>query len=235
MSFFPKKTHLWLMLLGLLAIAACSEESRKQRQEEARARQGLPEMGVETVAEVEVQLTPGAQLYRDKTCHTCHGDDGTQPLMPSYPIIARLGEAYVWKQMKDIQTGDRNNGQSAVMKPIIDGVTDEEMMTLAKYIAEELGQDVPIGGDGGEGMPGELLFKTKTCVACHGADAKTPLLPEYAKLAGQNREYVKQQLLDVKSGARNNGAAIAGMAGIMHLVSEEEIEHLADYIAALPR
>jgi len=234
MSFFSKKSPLLLLLLGVLAIAACSEESRKQRQTEARARQGLPAVEVAQAA-AEENLSPGAQLYRDKTCNTCHGDDGIKPLLPTYPIIAKQGEAYALKQMRDIKSGARSNGQSAAMKPIVDQVTDEELVILAKFIAEELGADKTYGGDGGEGMPGETLYKTKTCVACHGADAKTPLLPEYAKLAGQNAQYVKQQLMDVKSGARDNGAAIAGMKGIMPLVSEEEMDQLAEYIAALPR
>ena len=79
---------------------------------------------------------------------------------------------------------------------------------------------------------GEKLFKNKTCVACHGADAKTPLMPLYPKLAGQNKDYAKQQMLDIKSGKRANGQS-AAMKGVMHLVSDEEIEALAEYVSGL--
>jgi len=79
---------------------------------------------------------------------------------------------------------------------------------------------------------GAKLFKDKTCVACHGADAKTPLMPFYPKLAGQNKDYAKQQMLDIKSGKRANGQS-AAMKGVMHLVSDEEIEALAEYISSL--
>jgi len=40
---------------------------------------------------------------------------------------------------------------------------------------------------------GAALYQSKTCVACHGADAKTPLLPIYPKLAGQNKDYALAQ------------------------------------------
>ena len=80
---------------------------------------------------------------------------------------------------------------------------------------------------------GATLYMTKTCVACHGKDAKTPLLPEYPKLAGQNAAYALQQMKDIKSGARNN-AQTASMKGVMHLVTEEEMAALADYLQSLP-
>ena len=80
---------------------------------------------------------------------------------------------------------------------------------------------------------GATLFKTKTCTACHGKDGKTPVLPTYPKIAGQNAAYLLQQMKDIKSGARNNGNT-ASMKGVMHLVTDEEMQALADYIASLP-
>lgn len=79
---------------------------------------------------------------------------------------------------------------------------------------------------------GPTLYKIKTCVSCHGADAKTPILPAYPKLAGQNTEYLFQQLKDIKSGTRNNSMTPA-MHGIMQNVNEEEMRILADWIASL--
>ncbi|HEB91551.1 MAG TPA: cytochrome c [Deltaproteobacteria bacterium] len=81
---------------------------------------------------------------------------------------------------------------------------------------------------------GETLFNQRTCFTCHGKDGKTPILPFYPIIAGQNAEYVLQQLKDIKSGARANGNT-AAMRGIMHLVNEEEMKVLADYISKLER
>jgi cytochrome c len=81
-------------------------------------------------------------------------------------------------------------------------------------------------------LDGATLFMQRTCFACHGKDAKTPILPEYPKLAGQNEAYMVRQITDIKSGARNNGNT-AAMQGILHLVNEEEIKALAAYLASL--
>ena len=81
-------------------------------------------------------------------------------------------------------------------------------------------------------LDGAELYKTKTCVACHGKDGKTPIMPNYPKIAGQNPEYALQQMKDIKSGARANGMS-ADMKGIMHLVTDEEMDALAKYIATM--
>ena len=90
------------------------------------------------------------------------------------------------------------------------------------------------------GMPGTLwaqqdgaqLFATKTCLACHGKDAKTPLLPDYPRLAGQMKDYLFRQMVDIKSGARSNGNT-AAMKGVMPLVNEEEMLAIAVWLATL--
>ena len=79
---------------------------------------------------------------------------------------------------------------------------------------------------------GATLYQQKTCASCHGADAKTPILPAYPKLAGQNPDYVFQQLKDIKSGVRKNTMA-AAMSGIMQNVNEEEMRVIADWLGSL--
>ncbi len=79
---------------------------------------------------------------------------------------------------------------------------------------------------------GAALYAQKTCLACHGKDAKTPLMPEYPKIAGQNAQYLERQMLDIKSGARANGNS-AAMQGVMGIVTEADIKELAEYISTL--
>lgn len=84
-------------------------------------------------------------------------------------------------------------------------------------------------------LDGAALFKNPAkggCTACHGKDAKSPILKQYPKLAGQNEAYLLQQLKDIKSGARNNGMT-AAMKGIMHMVNEEEMAAIAKYLSGL--
>lgn len=79
---------------------------------------------------------------------------------------------------------------------------------------------------------GAELYKTKTCWSCHGKDAKTPILPTYPKIAGQNAAYALQQMKDIKSGARANGMS-AAMKGVMGMVNDDEMKQIADWLATL--
>ena len=83
-----------------------------------------------------------------------------------------------------------------------------------------------------EELDGAKLFMTKTCFSCHGKDAQTPLLPIYPKLAGQNPDYAYNQMQDIKSGARSNGQT-AAMKGIMHLVNDQEMRAIANWLGTL--
>ena len=62
---------------------------------------------------------------------------------------------------------------------------------------------------------GEELYQTKTCSTCHGWG--------HANYIGAN---------NIKSGTRSNGQS-AAMKGVMHLVSEEELQALAEYISTM--
>ena len=57
-------------------------------------------------------------------------------------------------------------------------------------------------------------------------------MPSYPKLAGQNAAYSFQQMKDIKSGARSNGLSVV-MQAVMQMVSEEEMEAIADWLESL--
>ena len=103
-------------------------------------------------------------------------------------------------------------------------------MKLSLFVAVALAGSVASGS--ALALDGAQLYMEKTCIACHGKDAKKPLTKEYPKLAGQNAAYAEKQMQDIKSGARANGSA-AAMKGVMHLVSDEEIKALADYLSKI--
>ena len=77
---------------------------------------------------------------------------------------------------------------------------------------------------------GAGLFESKPCWACHGKDANTPIMPIYPAIAGQNADYIVNQMKDIKSGARSNGQSVI-MMGIMVMVTEEEMRAIADWVA----
>ncbi len=85
---------------------------------------------------VPAMAADGAKLYAEKTCSACHGKDGKKTLMPDYPKIAGQNKAYVLKQMMDIKSGARANGNSAAMKGVMVIVTDDEMKALADFVSQ---------------------------------------------------------------------------------------------------
>lgn len=79
---------------------------------------------------------------------------------------------------------------------------------------------------------GAALYAEKTCAACHGKDGKKTLMPDYPKIAGQNKAYLLKQMTDIKSGARANGNS-AAMKGVMVIVNDDEIKALADFVSQM--
>ena len=77
----------------------------------------------------------GAELYKTKTCWSCHGKDANSPIMPAYPKLAGQNADYAYNQMKDIKSGARNNGQTAAMKGVMGLVNDAEMREIADWLA----------------------------------------------------------------------------------------------------
>ncbi|CAA7626601.1 c-type cytochrome [Magnetospirillum sp. UT-4] len=178
------------------------------------------------VAAAPALAADGKQLFTDKGCVACHGEDANTPLDVGYPRLAGQNAEYAFTQMKDIKSGARANGLTAeTMKPILDEVSEPEMRALADYLAT-----LPrLAGTGPAGA-GKKLYMTKTCVACHGKDGLKPVLKTYPAIGGQEKAYLLTQMKDIKSGARKNGATNA-MQPVMHLVTEAEIEPIAEFLA----
>jgi cytochrome c553 len=101
--------------------------------------------------------------------------------------------------------------------------------SLAAFTASTLADDL---------ADGEKLYKTKTCVACHGPKGARPI-QTYPAIAGQNEKYVLTQLQDIKSGKRvaskdpvTGHPYSEGMAAVMHLLTEDDLKKIAKYLAA---
>lgn len=83
----------------------------------------------------QAQAADGAELYKTKTCWSCHGKDANTPIMPIYPKIAGQNADYAFNQMMDIKSGARSNGQTAAMKGVMGLVSEEEMRAIADWLS----------------------------------------------------------------------------------------------------
>ena len=87
---------------------------------------------------------------------------------------------------------------------------------------------------------GKATWEQKNCASCHGADAKSPILPEYPVLAGQHYSYLAHALKAYQRGAHDmpntaNGRKNAVMGGMaMQLTSQDEVNNVAAWLESLP-
>lgn len=87
------------------------------------------------------------------------------------------------------------------------------------------------------GLAGEALADAKAaadkartlCAGCHGPNGRS-VNPVWPHLAGQQAAYLAKTLQDYKSGARQD----LNMAAMVSGLTDQEIEDLAAYYAALP-
>ena len=74
-----------------------------------------------------------ADEQRTVPCATCHGP-GLQGLGP-VPGIAGRSPSYVVRQLWDFRHGARAGPASALMRPVVERLTLDEMIALAAYLA----------------------------------------------------------------------------------------------------
>ncbi|MBL4819805.1 MAG: cytochrome c4 [Gammaproteobacteria bacterium] len=72
--------------------------------------------------------------------------------------------------------------------------------------------------------------KVALCASCHGAGGNS-VIPENPKLAGQNAKYIIKQIMDYKSGARENPT----MTAMVGSLSDQDVEDIAAYYASQSR
>ena len=66
-------------------------------------------------------------------CISCHGDNGNS-LVSSFPKLAQQHSSYLIKQLKAFKSGARQN---PMMSSIAIGLTDEDMVDIAAYYADQ--------------------------------------------------------------------------------------------------
>jgi len=78
-------------------------------------------------------LNRGKQLATKQQCSFCHGSnlEGLGPIPP----LAGRSPSYTMRQLFDMKTGTRRGPWSEVMKPIVSGMSLQDMMALSAYAA----------------------------------------------------------------------------------------------------
>ncbi len=226
-AFLPFVKSLFVATLVVSGIAAAAEEAKSAQ----------PAAHQEAVA-AKADAAKGASLFTDgdaarslPACVTCHGAGGNSTIA-SNPKLAGQHEAYIYKQLSNFTTADRNQ---AVMTTYAKMLTDDEKKNIAAYLSQQVAKPGAAKSKdtvdlGKKIYRGGIAEKSvAACASCHGANGHG-MPNQYPALAGQHQDYAIAQLNAFKSGARKNSVPMATLA---KRLSDEEMKAVSDYVAGL--
>lgn len=223
-AFLPFVKSLLVATLAVSGLVSAAEEAKPAHAAEAPA--------------LKADAAKGATLFADgdatrgiPSCASCHGPSGNS-LVPINPKLAGQHEAYVFKQLVNFSTGERNQPIMGMFAKLL---TEADKKNVAAYLSTQaqqpgasknkdivdLGKKIFRGGIAEKGVA--------ACAGCHGA-AGAGIPGQYPRIAGQYQEYTVAQLGQFKAAARKNNVPMMDLAKRM---SEEEIQAVADYVAGL--
>jgi len=191
-------------------------------------------------------------------CVSCHGDNGNS-LVSSFPKLAQQHSSYLIKQLQAFKNGTRKN---PMMSSIAMGLTDEDMVDIAAYYAEQevSANQLPVLDDDDDEKPatadgekkadgnaklqaiiaqgsdlyrnGDLTREVSACIACHGPFGEGNKPAGYPLLKSQHADYLIKTLTDFKTDARSNNPE-----NIMHMtakkMTDEEIKAVSYRISMM--
>jgi len=173
----------------------------------------------------------GEALAKESKCSKCHGDAGVSD-DPDDVNIAGMSSSYLFKQLKDYQDKKRDDRD---MYKKVKALDDKQLADLSAWYASlepaKAGANKTVTPEIQKlithGDPERLL---KACAACHGRKGRGGQF-DHPALAGQNKTYLVDSMVAFKDEDRTNDI-YSRMRTVSEVLTEEEIEALADYYAA---
>ena len=153
-------------------------------------------------------------------CAACHGAEGISN-NPAWPNLAGQKRGYLAAQIKAFRDGRRNN---PLMNAAVRQLSDRQINRLAGFYA-----DISVPKKDATELFEAGRQVRAYCISCHGKQGIS-VNEEWPNLAGQQKEYLRQQLLDYQSG-RRTGLPMSVIAGELN---ESQIESVAQYYSQLP-
>ncbi len=158
-------------------------------------------------------------------CAGCHGEKGV-PIDKTIPIIWGQNEGYLYLQLRDFKKGARKNDQ---MGPIAASLSKDDMKALAAYFNKKTWPDLQQPSAPNKvAAAAQQTIQSIGCKGCHldqfQGDGTT------ARLAGQQREYLQNQMIAFRDHTRGNNP---GMSDLMNAASPDSLKAVAQYLAGL--
>jgi len=166
-------------------------------------------------------------------CATCHGADGNSEI-PMNPKLAGQSASYLAKQLRNYQSGERQN---AIMAGMAATLSEQDILDISAYYAAQ--KPTLEGADPELLELGEALYRSgnpelgvAACSACHAPTGAGNGPAGFPALGGQHVEYTLQQLQMFRSGERANDLN-GMMRTTVERLTDSELEALASYVSGL--
>jgi cytochrome c553 len=174
-------------------------------------------------------LAAGAQPKPETlaACAACHGPNGNSQV-PQFPSLAGQPGVFVENQLVLIREGMR---EVPAMKDVLTGMSDETIVALARYFAEQ--KPAPSKGTVRQESvrAGEELSKTMLCGTCHRPDYSGQ--NQVPRLAGQQEVYLVAVMKQFRDNPGPGRDTI--MAATLRGLSDADVSNLAHYFANFAR
>jgi cytochrome c553 len=161
-----------------------------------------------------------------QTCVACHGPNGNST-NPAIPSISGQPKQFIVSALYQFREGKRKNEQ---MTPMASNLSNVDLNDLAAYFSAQKAEPVNVKTSEENAAAGKRLASQHNCVACHAANLMGQ--QHIPRIAGQQMEYLREQLRDFKASTR------ADMDGVMtsaaQALTQKDIDVLAEYLAGLP-
>ncbi len=166
-----------------------------------------------------VQAEMNASAMGADTCLGCHGIPSYTNVYPTYhvPRIAGQHKAYLISALKEYRSGNRHHPTMNAQAKSMNDQHIEKVATYFSALESDKGTATP-------NTPKAIEAKAATCIACHTADGNS-VIPNFPKIAGQQRDYLYHSLKGYKDGSRKNPI----MSGIVLTLTDEDMKALAKY------
>ncbi|OGG96675.1 MAG: hypothetical protein A2508_09220 [Candidatus Lambdaproteobacteria bacterium RIFOXYD12_FULL_49_8] len=192
-----------------------------------------------TMGIVSAYAEDGERIFKRRGCPTCHGSAGASPISPAYPVLAGQNKDYIVAQLHAFKDKHRDGTISTrQMTPFANSLlnpsnhSEADVDGVASYLAGSTSK-AKFDFDSALAAQGKTLYEEKTCNSCHGADAKSPIMPNYPKLAGLSPAYIELQILAFQKGNRKGTDNANLMGGMANSISTEEAKAIANYLGSL--
>lgn len=236
----------WYVTAYLIAVSPTLQETLKQRRQAAM-----------TAVESQQSMMSAMKMADDPTEDANYDTDKARVVFEQ-----TCSQCHAFTQVENAPPSSKAEASALVQRMVGNGLVadDKDLNTIIRYLTEtyasesESDQVASAASDAPEESPpepaqetsavtasatlsgaaleGESLYSERLCITCHGPEGKTPIGPHYPRLAGQNKDYLVQQLKDIKTNVRTAGISSV-MRSFVQNVSDEDIEAIATYLSGV--